>query len=299
MDQEKRVKAEIERIGLLGTGLMGEPMAQRLLDTGFEVMVYNRTPTKVQPLQRQGAYVGHTVATVVDWCDIFITMLTDYSAISSVLFSSSGVQFKDKLMIQMGTISPAESKLIQGLMEEANAEYVEAPVLGSIPQVKDGTLFILFGGLNEQFSRCEAVLTALGNRIIHFGSVGRAAAAKLALNQLIATLTTAFSMSLAYLREKEVDIDAFMDVLRESALYAPTFDKKFSRMMKRDFHSPNFPLKHLRKDVELIQQEFADAKIDSRTITGIAEVVQQAIDMGNGELDYSSLYDAVHGRKID
>lgn len=294
MDRKNLETSQIQRIGLLGTGLMGQPMALRLLDQGQEVMVYNRTPSRIQALQQQGVLVGHTVSAVIDWSEAFITMLTDYSVISQVLFSSKGVQFKNKLMIQMGTISPQESQLLQGLMEEADAEYVEAPVLGSIPQAADGTLFILFGGLKEQYHRCESIFSALGRQTIHFGSVGRAAAAKLAFNQLIATLTTAFSMSLGYLREKEVDIDAFMDILRQSALYAPTFDKKFTRMMERNFGTPNFPLKHLLKDVELIRRDFADVSIDVSAINGIEELIRRAIQLGNGELDYSSLYNAVH-----
>jgi 3-hydroxyisobutyrate dehydrogenase len=101
-------------------------------------------------------------------------------------------------------------------------------------------------------------------------------------------------MSLGYLKEKDVDVNLFMDILRESALYAPTFDKKFSNMLERKFTNPNFPLKHLLKDVNLIIDEFVENKIDCTPLKGVKGILLKAVEDGNSELDYSALYNSVY-----
>ena len=287
------------KIAFFGTGLLGEPMAHRLLKAGYPLIVYNRTAGKTQALKKKGAAVAHIPTEAMQKADVFITMLADFPAIDEVLFSptASSLPLKGKSLIQMSTISPQESLLLKKRFEEKGGEYMEAPVLGSIPQVKTGTLFILFSGTEDQYNRWENLLKIFGDKIVMFGGVGGASAAKLALNQLIASLTTAFSMSLGYLREKKVDIEKFMAILRESALYAPTFDKKFDKMMRRDFKNPNFPVKHLLKDVDLILAEFSKENIAATPLEGVKKVLVKAIETGESNMDYSALYNAVHEKK--
>jgi 3-hydroxyisobutyrate dehydrogenase len=126
------------------------------------------------------------------------------------------------------------------------------------------------------------------------GNVGKATAAKLAVNQLIASLTSAFAMSLGYLRESGVNVNRFMEILRNSALYAPTFDKKLKRMLTRNFNNPNFPVKHLLKDVDLMLTEFAKKGINIDTLEGVKKILLKNLDRNEAEMDYSALYNAVH-----
>jgi 3-hydroxyisobutyrate dehydrogenase len=126
------------------------------------------------------------------------------------------------------------------------------------------------------------------------GNVGKAAAAKLAFNQLIASLTTSFAMSLGYLRESGVNVKRFMEILRISALYAPTFDKKLNRMVNRNFVKPNFPVKHLLKDVDLMLGEFGKKGINIDPLEGVKKILLKAIADGEADMDYSALYNAVH-----
>lgn len=287
----------IKKIAFFGTGLLGEPMAHRLLEEKYPLTVYNRTLSKTEALKKKGAVIAKTPAEAMIAADVFIAMLSDYRAIEDVLVSRDPVLFKGKTLVQMSTISPQESLTLKERIENAGGEYLEAPVLGSIPQAKSRTLFILVGGSDAQFKKWDPLLSVFGDKRVHFGAVGKAAAAKLALNQLIASLTAAFSMSLGFLREKEVDIGKFMGILRESALYAPTFDKKFDKMMHRDFANPNFPVKHLLKDVELILGAFGDAGIHTAPLQGVKEILIEAVDKGNSEMDYSALYNAIHPAK--
>lgn len=281
-------------VAFFGTGLLGEPMAHQLLAAGYDLIVYNRTVEKTEALRKKGAMVAQNAMEAMDKAEVFITMLADYKAIDAVLFSNGSVSFNNKTLIQMSTISPQESLLLKEKIEKAGGEYLEAPVLGSIPQAKSRTLFVLVGGTENQFKQWQNLLKTFGDKMIFFGDVGKASAAKLALNQLIASLTAAFSMSLGYLREKQVDIETFMGILRDSALYAPTFDKKFHRMMQRDFSNPNFPVKHLLKDVELMLHSFADANIDAAPLKGVKKILLKAMENGDSDMDYSALYNAVH-----
>ncbi len=269
-------------------------MAQQLLEADYDLIVFNRTKSKTDALKEKGALVAENAAEAIDKADLFITMLADYPAICDVLFFNPFLQFEGKTLIQMGTISPEQSLQIKERFESAGGEYMEAPVLGSIPQAKSRTLFVLCGATKAQFKKMESLLKTFGDQVIYLGEVGQAAAAKLALNQLIASLTAAFSMSLSYLREKRISVEKFMDILRQSALYAPTFDKKLERLMKRDFEQPNFPVKHLFKDVQLILDEFSKAGIDTSPLEGVQEILAEAVEKGLSELDYSALYNVIH-----
>jgi 3-hydroxyisobutyrate dehydrogenase len=197
----------------------------------------------------------------------------------------------------MSTIAPPDSKELQTRIEKLRGKYIEAPVLGSIPQVKAGELIILVGSTKEQFDKWQNIFSVLGNKILHIGKVGDAAAMKLALNQLIITETAAFSMSLGYVREHNLDVEQFMSVLRGSAIYAPTFDKKLPRMLKRNFDNPNFPVKHLLKDLDLILNEFGESNINTNALKGIRKIIVTELERGEGNLDYSAIYNSIHQNK--
>jgi len=124
----------------------------------------------------------------------------------------------------MGTIAPSESRVFQQELAAIAATYFEAPVLGSIPEATAGQLQVMVGGSTEQFEQWQPLFQQLGTPIF-IGAVGSASALKLALNQLISSLTTSFALSLGFVQQQGVDVETFMQILRRSALYAPTFDK--------------------------------------------------------------------------
>jgi len=125
---------------------------------------------------------------------------------------------------------------------------------------------------------------------VHLGEVGTAMAAKLALNQLIASLTHAFSLSLHLVQRSGVEVEAFMDLLRGSALYAPTFDKKLERELKGDYSNPNFPTAHLRKDLALFQAAAQASGLDAQGLEGLLELLKNATPAGLDPLDYCALH---------
>ena len=281
-------------VAFLGTGLMGLPMANRLWENGIELTAYNRTPEKLKPLQEKGVKVTTVPEQAMRNADCIILMLTNTAAIYSVLLSDTSWRtLAGKTIIQMGTITPSESRQIQESLTAAGAEYIEAPVLGSIPEAKAGKLIIMVGAQRYQYDRYLELLQNLAPDPILVGGVGSAAALKLALNQLIVSLTSAFALSLGFLQRQNVNVDAFMQILRESALYAPTFDKKLKRMLDENFENPNFPTKHLLKDTNLFIDEAENLGLDVSNLESLREILDKAIHMSLADKDYSSLYSAI------
>ncbi len=288
----------MKNIGFLGTGLMGQPMVLRLLEAKMTVTAYNRTPSKLQPLQAAGARVVNSPEAAIETSDCSILMLSDRAAIEQVLLSPQFLpRLENRTIIQMGTIAPAESQLIRDAIVNAGGEYLEAPVLGSIPQVKTGELIVMVGSTKEQFERYLPLFKHFSTAPMYVGEVGKAAAMKLALNQLIAGLTSTFALSLGFASRQGVDIEQLMSVIRQSALYAPTFDKKLSRMRDRNYDHPNFPTKHLLKDINLFLESASTLGLDTSSLEGIKQTIERAIALSFADGDYSAIYSAIAREK--
>jgi len=288
-----------KKIAFIGTGLMGETMAHRLLDAGFDLSVYNRTVSKTDALRRKGAAVAETPRQAVEQADIVIQMLNDYKAIQNVFFNSHDSDahidsWKNKTFILMNTVTPDESRLVKGQIEETGGEYLEAPVMGSIPQVKAGDLKILVAGTQEQFQRWDNLLAFFGKKRHFIGETGQAAALKLALNQLAFSQTAMLAMSLGFLRQSDVEIDKFMGILRESALYWPGLERKFKVFMDRDYSFLRFPMKIMQKDLDLMIRQFTDKGIDTAPLDGLMQVLEKGIENGLEQTDGLSVYDIFH-----
>lgn len=274
---------------------MGKPLAQRLLSAQLPVVVYNRTQSKLEALREAGAMVVDTPENAIASSDCIILMLSDAPAIEQVLLSENAKrQLKNRTVIQMGTISPSQSQELQKQVQAAGGDYLEAPVLGSIPEAETGKLIVMVGATESQFQQWSNLLQNFGSNPRLIGSVGAAAAVKLALNQLISSLTTSFALSLGFVQNQGVEIESFMEILRQSALYAPTFDKKLQRMLERNYANPNFPTKHLLKDTNLFLDAAREVNLNATSLSGVREILEIAQQMGLSNEDYSSLFEAIN-----
>lgn len=284
-------------IGLIGTGLMGLPMAQRLVEGSWPLVAYNRTASKLNSLQEAGIAVTTSVQQLLAATDCVILMLTDATAIREVLLSADTItHLPGRTIIQMGTIMPEQSQAIAAEVMAAGGEYLEAPVLGSIPEAKSGNLIVMVGSTPEQFASWSELLSTFGPDPVLLGPVGTAAAVKLALNQLIGSLTTAFALSLGLIQHFGVDVDAFMQILRKSALYAPTFDKKLQRMVESNYTNPNFPTKHLAKDINLFLETATAAGLATDSVVGVQRVLTRALELALADADYAALFKAIQSQ---
>lgn len=282
------------KIAVLGLGLMGAVIALRLKGQGLEVVGWNRSPAKARELAEQGLETPGSAKEAIARADVVVLVLSDAAAIRETLFAPElEDSVRGRVVLQMGTIAPGESRDLAKRVVAAGGEYLESPVLGSLPEARDGRLILMAGGERGLFERCLPVLNALGQDPRLIGGVGQGAALKLAMNQLIAGLTASFSLSLGLVREEGIEVGDFMELLRGSALYAPTFDKKLNKYLTRDYGKANFPLKHLLKDVSLFRRVAEGAGMDTAMITTLEAACMRALGQGYGDQDYSALYEAM------
>jgi 3-hydroxyisobutyrate dehydrogenase-like beta-hydroxyacid dehydrogenase len=285
-------------IALLGTGLMGEPLARRLLTEGHTVTAWNRSPGKTEALAADGAAVADSAAEAIAGADWVVTMLANADALREVLLSPEARgQLAGRRVLNMATIAPHEARELNTEVERAGGDFMECTVLGSIPEARSGTLILMVGGTAGQFEAAGPLLAAFGGNPLYIGEVGKAATLKLAMNQLIAGLTTSFALSLGLVQREGLDVEQFMDVLRDSALYAPTFDKKLGRMVEGNYADPNFPVEHLLKDVHLMEDAARKDGLDASLMTTIAAILEKAETQGLAKSDYSALFEAVNPRR--
>ena len=282
-------------IALLGTGLLGRAIAERLQSVGHTVTVFNRTTTKALPLQACGITVVTRPEQAMAQADCVVLMLADAAAIRAVLSTPASLAvLRGKTVIQVGTIAQEESLALQAEIERVGGSYCEAPVLGSLAEAQAGTLFVMVGGTEGQFVQWGPLFRSLSREPRLVGPVGKAASLKLALNQLIAAEISAFALSLGLVQRAGVPVDTFMAILRESALFAPVFEKKLPRLLTRDYHHPNFSTRHLLKDVELFLKEASGYALTASSLEGIRPVLEQTIAEGLGEADYSAIFEVVN-----
>ena len=277
-------------IPLVGSALLGTAIGERLLARGYRLHVWNRRQERAQTLVAAGAQLASSPAEAVAAGELVITVLSDGPITAEVLLNQAGTALPGRLVLQVATIAPAESCALAIALQQRGARYLETPVLGSRPEALAGCLQVMVGGELADLERARPVLLALGGEPRHLGPVGAALHTKLALNQLIASLTHSFSLALHVVQQAGVEVETFMAILREGALYAPTFDKKLAKELADDYSNPNFPTAHLRKDLQLFLTAAAALQLETQGLRGLAELLERATAAGLDELDYSSLH---------
>jgi len=299
-------------IGIMGIGLMGHAFVERFIacnmaDDNFTISAYNRSLEKLDDLKESAIDICDSAEGLIDRSQVIILMASDAAAIEALLpldsvdsgsagsgsAESRTASLAGKTILQMATIAPQQSRELSAAVERCGGRYLEAPVLGSIPEARDGSLIIMAGGRRDVFDEVLPVLEVLGSAPRYIGEAGSGAALKLAMNQLIAALTAGFSLSLAYAMKNGVDTDLFMDTVRDSALYAKTYDKKLDKYLSRDFGTANFSTRHLLKDIRLFIEDAEAAGLDTDALEGIERITSKAVDSGMASMDYSSIFEMI------
>ena len=276
-------------VAVLGTGLLGTAIATRLLERGLKVHVWNRHPSRIVSLVEKGATAIDDLGQAANNNRVLITVLRDGGATASVIGTVGALS--GSTVVPMGTMGVEESRKLATQVANQGGLYLEAPVLGSKPQALNGSLLVMAGGEEQVFEEQRPLLSHLCQEPQLVGPVGSGAATKLALNQLIASLTHSFSLSLQLIQRAGVPVETFMAILRPSALYAPTFDKKLQRMLDHTYADPNFSTALLRKDLRLFLEEATTAGLQDQGLSGLLSVLEQAKGTELDEQDYCALHE--------
>lgn len=284
-------------IALLGTGLLGEAIGCRLLEQGVTLKIWNRTTEKCEPLLKQGAALIENLDGAAKGCQAVITVLRD-GPVSGEVIAELG-DLDAVCCLPMGTMGISESRQLELQVQGQQGAYLEAPVLGSKSEALKGTLLVMAGGDAALFQQQLPLLQLLSADPKWMGPTGSAAASKLALNQLIASLTHGYSLALRLVQASGLEVERFMEVLRPSALYAPTVDKKLDRMLSNDFSNPNFSTALLRKDLQLFVREATLAGVNAEALAGLVELLTLAKGTPLDAGDYSALHALTAGLAKD
>jgi len=266
-------------------------MATNLLHAGFLLTAWNRTASKMEPLLQLGAKPGTSPAHVASTVDVVITMVSRPQDVEEIVLGPNGALEGLKpgtVLIDMSTVSPATSRKLAAAVTTRQAEFMDAPVVGSKGPATDGTLVILVGGLPTTLERCRPILSAMGKTILHAGGVGMGSALKLATNLMLAHLAAGFAEGLLLAQRAGLDPARYLDVLGASTFRSPWYQTKGTSMIKREF-APHFALKHMRKDLRLMQELAAEVKTALPVTDVIEALFAQSEAAGKRDLDYSAV----------
>ncbi len=242
-----------ERVGFIGLGIMGRPMARNLMKAGFGVTVWNRSRPGIEELVEEGATEGSGPADVASRSDIVITIVGDSPDVEEVALGPGGIiegSHEGLVHIDMTTMSPEVTRRIAERLGEAGIEMLDAPVSGGEQGAIDGTLSIMVGGREETLERCRPVLEAMGRKIVHCGPSGAGQTVKLC-NQIAVALTNlGVCEALVFAARSGIDPRVMIEAVSAGAGTSWQMENLAPRMVERDFR-PGFKVAHQRKDLRL------------------------------------------------
>lgn len=243
----------MKTVGFLGLGIMGFAMARNLVKAGYEVTVWNRTPAKARALETEGARVGASPREVVAASDVTFAMLADPAAARDVCFGPDGVLAgvsPGHDYVDVSTVDDQTARDIAAAVTARGARYLEAPVSGTKKPAEDGTLIFLAAGNHGLYDLVGPALDKMGKKRVYLGEVGQGARMKLIVNMIMGAMMASLGEGLSLAEKGGLDAATLLDVLDAGAMACPMFKGKGALVAKDDY-SPNFPLKHMQKDLRL------------------------------------------------
>jgi 3-hydroxyisobutyrate dehydrogenase-like beta-hydroxyacid dehydrogenase len=279
------------KLGFVGLGLMGQPMALNLLKGGHALTVWNRTAAACAPLREAGAVVAAKPAEVAAACDITFAMLAGPEAAMAVACGPEGIGEglgAGRGYVDMSTVDAATSARIAAAVVARGARFLEAPVSGSRQPAEQGALIILAAGDPSLYQDAAPALDLLGKKRLYLGEVGRGAQMKLIVNQVMGGMMTAFCEGLTVAGAAGLQPADLLEVLDAGALANPMFRGKGPRMLAGDF-AVAFPLKHMGKDLRLARALAVGMGACLPALAAADDSFARALAAGDGELDFSAL----------
>lgn len=273
----------MERIGFIGLGNMGHPMAKNLENAGFPLTVFNRTKAKTQAFQQQSRVV-ESVADLVAQSDVIFTMLTNDQAVESVYNDVLKTPIDGKLFIDMSTISPRMSAEIAKAVDARQASFLDAPVAGSTGPAAEAALIFMIGGGVEDVKRAEPYLKKMGKSLKHLGPNGAGIAAKLCINYYLSILYQGMAETVLLAEQMDISRSDMMDIINQSASGSGASRAK-TPLLVQDEYPAAFSVNLMLKDVALAIAAGADFPMSQV----LMDTYQGAADAGRGEQDVMAI----------
>jgi 3-hydroxyisobutyrate dehydrogenase len=283
------------KIGLIGLGLMGRPMGMNLLKAGHSLTVWNRTPARAQELIAAGAVLAKTPREVAASSDVLLSIVSDPSALESVLWGSEGKNDgaleglkAGSIYVDSSTVSPVLEQKIAAACKERGVRFLDAPVTGGDWGAREGNLVFMIGGDAETLKEIEPILGVMGKKWFHLGPNGAGQTVKLAMNALLALQVDAMAEAIALVTKAGLSGEQLVEVMQASMARSGLLDLKSPLMLKGDF-KPSFPLRLMHKDLGLALDLANQLGVALPATAAAREVYNYVKGESKEDVDYSAV----------
>ena len=286
----KPITPEKDKLGFIGIGYMGQPIAQRLLAAGFKLTAYDRDRSQAEELIQYGGAVAESVAQLASGCDVLLSCLPSDEAVMNVFNGPDGAFASARsgmLFIDMSTVYPETSKTLARLGSEHAVDVLDVTISGSTPVAQQGALVLFGGGDRSRFDAAEAIFRAMARKYFYVGPSGSGATMKLVVNSLLGIGMQAIAEAVALGEKAGLDRNRLLDVLAQTAVVSPAHVGKLQRATNNDY-SPQFPLRLMNKDFGLILKLAAAVGAQMPAAKAALQVNAAQLMPGN-EQDFSAV----------
>ena len=283
------------KIGIIGIGMLGEAVALNLLNSGYDVAVYNRTKEKTIEVEKKGAKVMDSPKTVAENVELIIIIVKDSIAVKEVSFGKNGIiESKNRKLIvaDMSTIDSIESKNIANQFQQNHIQKLEIPVMGGPNVAITGKLVMMASGPKDSFEQCKTIFEKIANKVFFLGEQGIANSIKLAMNLQITMLALSLSEGITLLKKANVDPKIFLEVLNSTYFKTGMSENKAFKMIEGNYDA-TFTLANLKKDITTMTNTAKDLGIELPMISKAEEIYKNAINEGLGDLDYTGIIEYI------
>jgi len=284
------------KVGFIGTGVMGTPMASNILKSGYELMCYNRTKEKLFDLKDNGALVANSVQELIEWSDTIIFMLTTPEAIESTLLNKikDPTVYGGKTIVNMGTISPSFSIKLNEQFNKYNAQYIDAPVSGSRKPAEDGKLIILTSGDPIMADNLTPLFKTMGNKITYCGEIPKASMVKLSVNLLILHMMEGFSEMINFAKKGNIDLNVLFEIILSGQVSNDLYRMKYQNYLNGEFPVQG-SVKNGIKDLKLITETAKENEAYIPLTNLNLQMYLKAKELGYEEEDFSAIIKVLEG----
>ena len=286
----KPITQDDDLLGFVGIGYMGQPIARRLLESGFKVTAYDRDHNKAEELVRYGATVAQSILELAANCNVVLSCLPSDEAVFDVYRGPDSVfahAQRGSLVVDLSTVYPETSQELSRLGSERGVEVLDVTISGSTPAAENGLLTLFGGGNKECFDAANSIFRVIAKKYFYLGPSGSGATMKLVVNTLLGVGMQAIAEAVALGEKAGLDRNRLLEVLSQTAVVAPAHVGKLQRAMKSDY-STQFPIRLMNKDFGLILNLAAAVGARMPAAGAAFEINARQVDEG-AEQDFSAV----------
>ncbi len=289
----------MKTIGFIGLGIMGSRMAANLQKEGYQLYVYNRTKEKASSLIKDDAIWCSTPKELGEHSDIVITMLSTPEVVKEIAEGENGLLLgmkENNLWVNCSTVNPSFTIEMADLSRKYHTRYLDAPVAGTKGPAEKGELLFLVGGNKRDIEEANPLFEIMGKKTLHLGDVGKGAAMKMLINQLLGQSMVAFAEAMVMGEAMGLQKETLFTVLLNTPVMAPVMTAIRPKLENGNYE-PNFPLQWIQKDLHLSSISAYESGVATPNLNATKEIFAQAKQHGFGDLDFTAVYEFLNLKK--